>query len=380
VNALWVAGCTFLERVHDAERGLFPYTTRVVGGAYASELDHPAAARYTVNCLLALRRADELEPGRHAFPKRWRELTTDFLRRSPEGLDNPGDRGLFLVLAAGETGSPALADAQERAYATLRCLVLGGGVAKLNLQEVCWIAWGMVALAQAGHDGAPELVDRLTGLLLSELVDPASALPRHSLSRLRRSTVSFGGIVYFLRALHEIASWSGEARVEAAFRRTLERTLASQAADGAWPWFHDTRSGEVVDRYAVYSVHQDSMAMLFLLPALDRGLDVRDAIERSYAWVLGANELGTSMIVQEPFLRYRSIERRAGLQRARRYGRALAARAGVRWSSAQTPDRLRLNTECRSYELGWVVYVWSGRSERLALAPGGRAVEFAEGA
>jgi hypothetical protein len=379
VNPLWEAGCSFLADVHDAERGLFPYTTRVVDRAYASAFDHPAAARYTVNCLLALRRADELEPGRHALPGRWRDLTETFLARSPDGLRNPGDRGLFLALAAGDVGRDAVDEARERAFASLRDVVADGHVEGLTLQEVAWIAWGMAALARAGSMGATAPLQHLTDVLLSRFLDVRSGLPRHGLGRLRGTTVSFGGIVYFLRALHEIASATDDSRAEQAFRRTLERVLAAQGTDGAWPWFYDTRTGAVLDRYGIYSVHQDSMSMLFLLPALDRGLDVHEPIERSYGWVLGRNELGLSMIVHDPFLRYRSIERMGPFQRGRRYGRSLAARAGLSPSS-RAGRHVRVNTECRSYELGWVVYAWSGRPERLAVVPGGPAVAFHEAA
>jgi hypothetical protein len=119
------------------------------------------------------------------------------------------------------------------------------------------------------------------------------------------------------------------------------------------------------------------MSMLYLLPALDLGLPgARESIERSYAWVLGENEIATPMVVDEPFFRYRALERRGGLQRPRRYVRSLPGISRVARRLPRQARRLRLNTECRSYEMGWVVYVWAGRPDRLALEPGEPPVQF----
>jgi hypothetical protein len=116
-------------------------------------------------------------------------------------------------------------------------------------------------------------------------------------------------------------------------------------------------------------VHQDSMAMLFLHPALDRGVPgANEAITRSLAWVFGENELGRPMFVEEPFFAYRSIERAERAQRVRRYARSVWHRLSPH---PATPNarRVRLNDECRSYHLGWVLYVWSNRPETLDGGP-----------
>ena len=61
------------------------------------------------------------------------------------------------------------------------------------------------------------------------------------------------------------------------------------------------------------------------------------------------------MTTREPsFLAYRSIERREAMPKLRRYGRFALRQAADPVSS----QRLRLNPECRSYHLGWVLYAW----------------------
>ena len=38
--------------------------------------------------------------------------------------------------------------------------------------------------------------------------------------------------------------------------------LQNQMPNGAWPWIYDPIRGTVVEPYELYSVHQDSMAMI----------------------------------------------------------------------------------------------------------------------
>ncbi len=89
------------------------------------------------------------------------------------------------------------------------------------------------------------------------------------------------------------------------------------------------------------------------------------ATERSLRWNLGANELGAPMALTDPHpWIYRSIERVERAPRIRRYLR------GIGPPPRTAPPRaahLRINRECRSYHLGWVLYVWSDPARRARL-------------
>lgn len=77
--------------------------------------------------------------------------------------------------------------------------------------------------------------------------------------------------------------------------------------------------------------------------------------------MLGRNELETRTFADGPFRAYRSIERTHTLPRTTRYVRALGNLARGKTSSLSSDGRVRINPECRSYHLGWFLYVWSGR-------------------
>ena len=340
-------GLGFLDEVYSAERSLFPYSSRPAsGGGYVSDYDNPHAVRYTVNTLLGL------------FAARGAEADAQiagFVERHGRTLASPGDRGLLLALLAEQGRHEAVA---EELLRSIEREAREAHASRLNMQDLGWMIWGCSAAARAGVEAAEEPAHRLFELLTERFVDPASGFPRHSVRRYRRHIVSFGSFTYFLRALHEYELLSGDARAESLFRGASGRILELQGPEGEWPWLLDARTREILDAYPIFTVHQDSMAMLFLLPAKERyGISgAEEAIERSLAWVAGRNELELPMIEREPFCAFRSIERSERAPRLRRYLRA--ARRDGGWASR---PRVRLNPECRSYHVGWLLYVWARR-------------------
>jgi hypothetical protein len=240
----------------------------------------------------------------------------------------------------------------------LRSLLGRGSAGALNVQDLSWATWGACVAARHRIPGAEDVAQIAFGSLSGDLVDSRSGLPHHSTRRYRRGIVSFGGLVYFLRATHEYAETFGSDRAEALFDSGVERAIDLQLPNGEWPWMIGVRSGRPLDVYPVFSVHQDSMAMLFLLPALAGGvLRAGGAIERSLAWGFGANELAVDFYPRHPFHAYRSIERTDAAPRLRRYGRSLLNLAVSRPATLRGTG-IGLNPECRSYHLGWILFVW----------------------
>jgi hypothetical protein len=340
---------------------LFPFSSRLEGSTIVNDYGQPLAVRYTINSLLGLTEAAR-SPAVDFDEQELSALAAAFRARMEERPALPADRGLSTVLGCALDFDRATLRAQVRA---LGDVLAHSGPATLNMQDVAWILWGAAAARRAGLAEGGDVALRAYQLITSELIDPGTGLPRHSARRYRRNIVSFGALTYFLRAMHEAAAALAEERARDLFDAGVARAIALQGPRGEWPWMIDARSGTAFDFYPVFSVHQDSMAMLFLHPALDRGLPgANEAIARSVAWVFGDNELGQPMFVQEPFFAYRSIERAERAPRARRYARSVRHRLSP---SPATPDarRVRLNDECRSYHLGWLLYVWSNRPETL---------------
>jgi hypothetical protein len=356
VNGYCEGAREFLAHAYDPERALFSYSTVVgEGGRLANDFAHPQTIRYTINTYLGLAVAQQ-----HAGPACWLgdvgDRVRDFVEQHGRDLEERADDGLLLVLlAAVDPAHPAVG----RSLARIAAVVERPDAARrFNMQDLAWMLWGAAATTQDPR--AEAVARRIFELMRTRFVHPRTGLPRHSTARYRRNIVSFGSVVYFLRAMHEYAEHFDDAQARALFTRGVTRALQLQGPDGEWPWMIDVRSGVPFDRYPVFTVHQDSMAMLFLHPAERLGIaGASEAIERSFVWNLGANELGESLVRADPcFFVYRSIERDERNPRMRRYLRGLGP-AARRYPPRA--ERVRFNRECRSYHLGWVLFEWADR-------------------
>lgn len=333
------------------ELALFPFTTTVRDGAYLHQYDHPLARRYTINTLLGLGAFARANPDVFA-PAEVDSMTWTFWRRHQASVGSTGDLGLLLVhLSQNELDPRLVGEVLERLRSEADHLRRG------NVQELSWILWGASCLARE-HETAASIARATLETILHDYAGTAG-LARHTTSRYRRNLVSFGSSVYYLRGLYEYGVAAEDEAVLDRFANGAKMLLAAQGPLGEWPWMFDVRTAQPTDFYPVFAVHQDAMAMLFLFPALALNIQgAQSAIERSLSWCFGENELGISMYKDTPFVAHRSIERGERLSRLRRYARsvghsptAAAATTGV--------ANLRLNPECRSYHLGWMLFVWS---------------------
>lgn len=339
------------------EDGVFPYTSFLTEGSIECSYDHVQTLRYTINSLLGLQEAAQASiPG----------ISTDqvatmlhmFVDQQYERLDSTADLGLLALTLAGNELHGAVLD---ETIARLDHALDDPAAARLDMQSLSWVVWGCCAAASRGVDRA-ERVARAAMAHVQELVAPVTGLPRHNASRHRRSILSFGSLVYFLRACHEYSSTFADKEVRQLFESGVQQAIDFQGPQGEWPWMIDVRSGLPFDVYPVFSVHQDSMSMLFLLPSLDDGNErAADSARRSIRWCYGQNELETSFYRSDPFFAYRSIERAERLPRLRRYLRGATRRSGAPAAPFDSAN-VRLNRECRSYHLGWILYVWASRA------------------
>jgi hypothetical protein len=115
----------------------------------------------------------------------------------------------------------------------------------------------------------------------------------------------------------------------------------------------------------VYSVHQHGMAPAFLHHSVAHGVPgAREAILRGFEWIFGANQMQRSMLIPSLSLIYRSQARRGWQsRRAGRLARAAAAAATPVNPWTADPGALRLTQEMRSYEFGWLLWSFGGRSD-----------------
>jgi hypothetical protein len=181
----------------------------------------------------------------------------------------------------------------------------------------------------------------------------------------RRRFASFATQTYLTLACYSYAELVNDMRAIELANTCTRKLIALQGPNGEWPWFFDAARGLVVDFYEVYSVHQCGMAPAFLERAEQHGVsNARSAIIKGFNWILGQNQLTVPMLVPDLHLTVRSQVRKGELYSKKwRVLRAIGNSILDRKAGLIDAAGLELRRECRSYELGWILWSFGRRSD-----------------
>jgi hypothetical protein len=181
----------------------------------------------------------------------------------------------------------------------------------------------------------------------------------------RRRFSSFATQTYLTLACYKFGEWSGNRRALALAKACTRTLIELQGPRGEWPWFFYTPAGRVVDWYEVYSVHQAGMAPAFLECAEQHDVPgATEALVKGFRWIFGQNQLNRSMLWKRLGLICRSQVRKGELEdRRQRAVRAIVNTLRRRSDSLIDASGLELRRECRSYELGWILWSLGCRSD-----------------
>jgi hypothetical protein len=334
------------------EDGAFCFERRVGRAAPVGR-----SGRYTLMVELGLLRA---QAAGYAVPFDLEELDAVAWRELDTGELTPGDIGLMLWIDARRAGGKGakLADRLDGALAAS-----GGLGARLGM-ELGWIVTGLAEhLAAGGSRTGVRLLSEALDQLLVDNRAPTALVRHFGNAGWRRRFPNFATQIYSLLALAVVARHGLDDRALPAAIATAARLLEMQLPDGGWPWLFDAERGAVVERYEIYSVHQDAMAPMALLELWEVCRDPRltDAVERSLSWIHGGNELGVDMVDRASGLVLRSIRRKPSHDRV--WAAAKTAASVVGLSTNGAPARLiETNPTDRPYHFGWVLEAWCGRA------------------
>ena len=235
-------------------------------------------------------------------------------------------------------------------------------------QDTGMLLTGLVAQVRAGHKQWLPFANALF-IFVAERYRSQSDLFFDSPSGFRRRFASFASQTYLMLACYHYGELTGNLGAINMARRCTSKLISLQGPQGEWPWFFDAKRGHILDFYEVYSVHQYGMAPAFLECA--ERCDVngsRDALVKGFKWVLGDNQLQIPMLIHDLQLSIRSQVRKMELQtNKRRMIRALGNAYALRPSGLIDPDNIVCRLECRSYELGWILWSFGQRSDLYEL-------------
>ena len=340
-----------LARMYRPDVGLFAFRIRRRGDTEGLE---GTSVRYTAISLIGLAGEDEHVQKTVLAGGRIEDASARLVRKVAS-LDSVGDVALILWLAS-------LVGSRSRSLILDRLRALRPDDAAHPTVE---IAWALTALCLASDPEALTLRTRLADRLMASFEARAAMFPHRlggSAGALRNHVSCFADLVYPIQALARYADAVDDGNARDIAVRCAREICARQGADGQWWWHYDRRTGEVVERYPVYAVHQDAMAPMALF-ALERatGIGWDEPIARGLAWLAHAPELqGRSLIDRSAGLIWRKVARREP-RKLTRYVQAAVSRVHSRLRApglnALFPACV-IDDEDRPYHLGWLLHAW----------------------
>jgi hypothetical protein len=322
---------------------------------------------YTLNVLLGLTRVPRIPDGIDA--------PTIFCRNAELLLCLPVRKYAFgmALWAAAELGVEAPEGVIARVLADVSN---DASLQSFKAQDIGMVLTGVASQARNHSKRWSDAADKLFSRIVASYSWP-SGLFADAGSGPRRRFASFASQVYLTLACYAYGELRGDASAIEMANCCVRTLISLQGPCGEWPWFFDAKHGLVVDFYEVYSVHQFGMAPAFLEIAERHGVsEARNALIKGFNWVLGTNQLARPMLVPALNLSIRSHVRKGELHTNKwRMSRAIRNSLLRRGSSLVDPAKLKLRLECRSYELGWILWSFGRRSDLPQLTHNGSFAE-----
>ena len=228
--------------------------------------------------------------------------------------------------------------------------------------DYAWTLTALLAAQELSDFGTPaeQAAERLLGAQGDNGIFP-HALPAETLGRYRAHVGCYADQVYPIQALARYYVATGDPRARDAADRCAAQIVRQQGAAGQWWWHYDLRTGDVVEGYPVYSVHQHAMGPMALFDLYEAGGSEHGAaIARGLSWLRRHPETTDELLDD----RSGAIWRKVGRREPRKAVRSIRSVAtSLRPRMRVTPlDRIfppgRVDHECRPYELGWLLYAW----------------------
>lgn len=346
-----------LSNCYMPEKGCWSYIFHLDGRETPNQSLPAWDTFYSLNVILGLAVAS------HSHEEKGYDLTAMLKQNAQHLLERPVPTYAFgmALWAAAELGTSL----EAPVYSHIRNLVFNRKHwNEFRAQDIGLLLSGISQQKTKGSKDFEEEAHALFAFIKQHFRAP-SGLFYDTATGCRKNFSSFATQTYLITSFYHYGTAYGNEEALALADISVKKLLALQGPDGEWPWFYNSSKGIVIDNYEVYSVHQGGMAPLFLAFAEKRGLPgAREAIIKGFNWLFGNNQLKQSMMIPERGMFYRSIIRKGELiSKKKRVLRAIINSITGSSDHYIPPSQLTLRQECRSYELGWMLYSFGNRTD-----------------
>jgi hypothetical protein len=344
-----------LERCWLRDSGCWSAIYHLDGRSHPNESRPVSDVFYTLNVLLGYARVAQLPSGMN--------VADTFRRNALRLLTLPVPMYAYgmVLWAAAELDLPVPEQVLTHIKATL---TERGNWRAFRAQDLGMLLTGVVAQARRDPDTWSSTAYALFAFLLERFYCKLG-LFFDAAYGMRRWFGSFATQTYLTLACYAYGEFAKNGDAIDMANAAVGKLIARQGPNGEWPWFFHVPSATVVDFYEIYVVHQYGMAPAFLERAEHHGVaEARGALIKGFRWVLGENPLRRPMLVPELHLSIRSHVRDRELHtKMFRVARAVGNGLLRHRSKVIDPKRVQLRLECRSYELGWILWSFGQRND-----------------
>jgi hypothetical protein len=353
-----------LPQMFDEKEQLFCFKLKRTNSGMAREgISH----RYTMMTLMGLHRLEQ--SGAHPFLEIKSVFDHLVAGLGPSGragwVNNTGDLGLLLWTCA-LLDPDRLTEVASRVDASSALTRFSGGRQGCTM-ESAWLLTGLSHACLAApariadfESLAVETYRRLVRNQGSEGFFGSYARNRSLKGLARGSIGSFADQVYPIYAFTQFAKAFKESNASERALNCARAICNAQGPLGQWWWHYNSDTGNVINQFPVFSVHQHAMGPMALL-ALGDALrsDFSPWIHKGLNW-LTDNELAFDMRDGSSQVIWRCIAR----PEYRRYINA-ARNALSKRDVIESHQDLHIVFECRPYELGWLLYAFANANAGL---------------
>lgn len=310
--------------------------------------------RYAAMAALGINRLD-IDSQRHILAGTSAAEFVETIEKLAQYVADPGAVALAAWVAAEVSGTfaPGL-------FSRLESMLASG-----QPMPTVDVSWMLTAAAAAhGLGDTKAVADHAAKKLLAAQgargIFPHT-LPAWSQNRWREHVGSFADQVYPIQALARMSTIAGDRAALESANMTAQRLCELQGSAGQWWWHYDIRTGDVVEGFPVYSVHQHAMAPMVLFDLAEAGGDDHTAeIIRGLRWLDTHPEVIEELVSERFGLIWRKVGRREPAKTARSLSAVTTSlRPGMRLPGLDRAlPPVQVDYECRPYELGWLLYAW----------------------
>lgn len=245
-------------------------------------------------------------------------------------------------------------------------------VQRAETMEIAWLLTALVFEIKRKEDRpAQQKLANIFRILEARFI-PETGLFLHraknKLRDLRYGISNFADQIYSIYALSQCYGLSKQDRSLDMADQCALKIAALQGPQGQWWWHYNALTGDIHQKYPVFSVHQDAMApfALMSLNAVSHH-DYSRFISAGLRWMDSNNELNAPMIHSGLDFIKRGIERKSFFAKAHKLATLAFCVTSLKLALPRYdhPEYLKVMNWEYSYHPGWVLYAFKNETEDL---------------